>query len=525
MERTPSPPGEAGRLLEWALLFTFVCHGAAMVGMALLLAPMLPGGGGGPDPERVAQIAAHPWLFRLGWLPWHITALSDLILAVAMLRHPALPRGPTWVSALLTVAAVFPDQGGQFLWITRGVELAQLAASTGDPASLRAYLDHEQHVFSLTAAWGASLYVLGAIAWSVSFARAGLWSAALTRLSVPLWTLFIAVGVAPLLPADVRPPPAAVAAGNALGFVGLQAWFWLVGEQVLRLRRPDTPHGRLAPWRAPRPGAWGKILEFWANSRFARGLCEWLPVLSFRSDITDVIYVNYLVEADRLRACVPEGLELQVIGGKYAVFSFLTYRHGHFGPSLLGPLRALWPSPVQSNWRVHVRDPRTGKEGIYFLTNAVTTTIHALGARLMAEGAPMHRAASGDLRRDPSGDIDIDIDPGQGSCPDVHLRLRPSSDRGLPAPWSEVFADRDAMLGYITPQDRAIATQPWRQTTSRAEIHLGIPISACEPLEGEVRSRAAEALVGDARPICFRVARVDFEMTSEQLDRWTERSS
>ena len=67
------------------------------------------------------------------------------------------------------------------------------------------------------------------------------------------------------------------------------------------------------------------------------------------------------------------------------MFTFLTYRHGDFGPAFFGPLRRLCGSPVQSNWRIYVRDDRTGKEGVYFVTSAVTTARHALGARLMAE--------------------------------------------------------------------------------------------------------------------------------------------
>src|SRR5262249_42654609 len=136
----------------------------------------------------------------------------------------------------------------------------------------------------------------------------------------------------------------------------------------------------------------GRAFEVVATSRFARALGEWLPAVGFRSDITTVLYCNYLVEAERLLPFVPAGLELQRVGpgGQYAPFSTPSYPHGHFGPALLGPLRRLLPSPVQSNWRIHVRDPHTGKEGIYFITNAINRTPHAVAARLLSEGMPMH---------------------------------------------------------------------------------------------------------------------------------------
>lgn len=35
---------------------------------------------------RIAVIAAHPWQFRIGWLPWQMCAVADLLLAVAIMR-------------------------------------------------------------------------------------------------------------------------------------------------------------------------------------------------------------------------------------------------------------------------------------------------------------------------------------------------------------------------------------------------------------------------------------------------------
>jgi hypothetical protein len=61
-------------------------------------------------------------------------------------------------------------------------------------------------------------------------------------------------------------------------------------------------------------------------------------------------------------------------------------------------LRLLLPSPIQTNWRIHVRDPASGRTGIYFVTNAIGNTMNALGARILAEAMPMHRPASAMLR-------------------------------------------------------------------------------------------------------------------------------
>ncbi|HEY8040895.1 MAG TPA: DUF2071 domain-containing protein [Polyangiaceae bacterium] len=500
--------------VERALLVTFACHALAMLTMAWLLLPMMPGGSTADDATRVAAIAAHPWRWRMGWLPWGLTAASDAALGIALVRWGRVSRGAAWVALGLTCAAIVPDQAAQLLWVTRGVALAQ-------GPDVGAYLSFERQIFPLTAAWAALFYTAGGVAWCACFASAGAWSRRLTRLSIALYGLFALAALAPLLPPSASLPRWTVGAANAAGFVGLEAWLFLVLERVVRIARPDTEHGRYAPWRAPRGSRGAALLDAMANGRALRRLLGLLPVPEFLSDIRDVVYVSYLVPAERLASFVPAGLELQRLGPAraWAMFTFLTYRHGHFGPRVAGPLRRLFSSPVQTNWRTYVRDPRTGREGIYFVTTAVTTRLHALGGRLMSE-APMHLLAVGEVTREAGGRVRVRVDPGGGSGPDAELDLAPASSFQLLPPWASCFADARAMLAYCVPQDRAMTTQPWRACTTREEIALGIPLDACEPLVGTVRSRAAEAIVGDAAPLCFHVARVAFRLRGEVHDRW-----
>jgi hypothetical protein len=53
---------------------------------------------------------------------------------------------------------------------------------------------------------------------------------------------------------------------------------------------------------------------------------------------------------------------------------------------------------------------------------------------------------------------------------------------------------------------------------TRQEIELGIPLESCRPLEGDVESRAAREIVGDARPLCFHVPAVKFRFGREAYD-------
>ncbi len=505
-------PSRADRSLERALIANFVTHLAAIAMMALVLVPFLPGGTDASDVERARRVAEQPWLFRLGWLPWHACAVTDLWLAVAMLRVDWLPRIWSVLVLLLTVPAVLFDQGAQLTWITRGVELAE--------RDVAAYLALERTLMPMTSVWAAVLYTLAGLGWTFAFARAGVWSRALTWLSPPVWSAMTIAVASPLLPPAIRPSSAAVAAANAVGFLLLQVWLALLAEAALRRRRPFEPHGRLARWRHPGSGLLARALDLVANSRLLGAMLEPIPELAMESDIEHVVYVNYLVPAELAQRLVPEGLELDRLGPKkqHALFTFLSFRHGHFGFSRLGPLRKLMPSPVQTNWRVHVRNPETGHAGIYFVTNAIASTVLALAARLTTEGMPMHVIAEAELVREGER-VRLRVEPGAGSAPDVEADLRAAAEPpAWSGAWARCFPDFRAFLAYCVPQDRAMSSQPLKRRVSRHEIHLGIPLEQCQPLVGSVRSRAARAMGGDQEPLCFYVPGVRFRFGGEIHD-------
>lgn len=208
------------RGLYRALLANVASHGVAMGAMALLLMPMMPGGTTEDPALRMRLIAEETWRFRLGWLPWHLCALTDLWLGVAMVRARPLPRAPAWIVLILTLVAVVPDQLGQARWLSAGVALAR----QGDVA---AYLAFERPAFELTAGWGALVYTAAAIGWTVCFQRAGLQSPAMRRVAWLTWPLMLVVTVATL---TVTPTPLSarlISTGNGIGFTLMM--LWLIG--------------------------------------------------------------------------------------------------------------------------------------------------------------------------------------------------------------------------------------------------------------------------------------------------------
>src|SRR6185312_11577149 len=404
----------ADRAIELALLVTLPVHVLALITMAALLLPAIPGPGL-PTPElRLAFLAVHPLRWHIGWFPWHLCALSDLALSSALLTARWIPKRASITTFGFTIAAFAIEQYYETLW--------DICAPHGNATSYAAF---ERHVYFEVCVVAATLYALMAIGWSWSLSFAPTWTRTLTILSCIVWPVLLFAGSAPLFSSFVQVPQSLVDLGTKVGFVLMTFWFVLALEAVLRRTRVTEPFGRMSAWRAPRPGVAGWICGLIANSRFLQYAAEFAPRLAMASDIRDVVYINYLVEAERLQPLVPEGLELQTLGeGRYALLSVLTYRHGAFGMKVLGPLRRpLMPSPLQSNWRVHVREPRTDLTGVSFFANGISSTATALIARILSRGISMDVPDEMSLSVDHATNCAIHQRGGEGSAYDLDATL------------------------------------------------------------------------------------------------------
>jgi hypothetical protein len=255
--------------------------------------------------ERAHYVAAHPWLWRLGWFPWQLTAFSDLLLGVALLWTPWIPKLPAVLTLFVTVCAIVPDQMGQALWITRGIVIARDAVAASD---YTAYGQFEAVTFRSIAGFATIGYLLGALGWTC-FKKAGTWNRQLSWLSVCVWTLFALATACVLLPFQWRPSPVLTSIGNAPAFILLMLWLWRVAEEVWSRSRPAANHGRYAEWTHPNSGWTGTLFNLFASSHLVREFGSFVPIVPFTSHITEVIYINYLVPADRCLSLTPSGLE------------------------------------------------------------------------------------------------------------------------------------------------------------------------------------------------------------------------
>jgi hypothetical protein len=264
----------------------------------------------------------------------------------------------------------------------------------------------------------------------------------------------------------------------------------------------------------PTPGLPGRLLARLANSRriaaARRAVFSRLPFLALESDVRDVVYLTWMMDASTAQAMVPAGVRLWQRNG-LTPFSILTYRHGHFGPALAGPARRLLPSPLQSNWRFYLEEP--GK--VYFVRNVMDRTLHALGTRIFSDILPTHLPGSFVHARE-GEEYFTSIEPGAGSAPTLAARTRVSAKRDLPADLASAFASWDEAVSFLACQHMAMIEVPGLGRMAESEISLPIPLDEVLPLEVEsVRCPMAGADSG--APFCFAVPRVKFRVLSESL--------
>jgi hypothetical protein len=217
------------KAIEISLLFALVVHVIALLTMAGLLLPGIPGSGLGTADLRAAYIATHPWQWHLGWFPWHLCALSDLAISLALLRLRWVPKALSVATLLLTLIAASIEQYFEIPWDLSGPHLA----SSGGLA----YLGFETRVSLPVSVIAAVLYAVMAMGWSLCLSRSITWTRTLTGLSVVTWTLLLLSSSTQLLPLLYRPPVGLTDLGNKVGFVLMVFWFLLAWRSILRLTR------------------------------------------------------------------------------------------------------------------------------------------------------------------------------------------------------------------------------------------------------------------------------------------------
>ncbi len=270
----------------------------------------------------------------------------------------------------------------------------------------------------------------------------------------------------------------------------------------------DTLFGRMLP----------RLLHAPRWTRLRRALSRRWPMPALVSDVRDVVYVSWWVDV-RHAPSPPPGHHYLVHAGR-TPYTILSYRHGHFGPALAGPLRSLLPSPRQSNWRWYLRrdDDPGGTPVVLFDRNVMDQLAFVAGARAFSDAMQPHLSTRFKHVVGADGGGHTRIEGGQGSAPGLHLKWHAAAD-WQDAAWTAAFGGHQALLCFLTCQDEAIArTCDGRWASTR--IALPVEIVQLQPLqlEGEPQCPRLQAMgVALHEGLAFRLPRVPFRVVSERL--------
>lgn len=274
----------------------------------------------------------------------------------------------------------------------------------------------------------------------------------------------------------------------------------------------------------PKPGILGATLSAIANSRLLgsvrRAILSHLPFVRLESDVRDIVYLNWVVPSELVRAHIPRGVQILEVGGA-TILTTLTYSHGGFGPSIFGRLRRFFPSPLQSNWRLYVSEASSGvgaAKKVLFLKNIFNSIIYAVGTRVFSDALPSHMAP--DFKHHKQGNHYItEIKAGQGSAPELSCITEGAEAKELPSEFQRFFASWEEAIEYLCIQDSAICGVPGINRIAQAGIDLPIDTSLVVPLKAVDYTAGAylESLGADSIPFCFAVPRVKFKVLWERL--------
>jgi hypothetical protein len=276
---------------------------------------------------------------------------------------------------------------------------------------------------------------------------------------------------------------------------------------------------------SPIKGIAGRVQTWLANSRgFARlrrRIMAHLPFPVLESDVHDIVYANWVVPVRALAGVIPPGVEIVEADGS-TILAVLTYAHGHFGPALAGPLRRLFPSPLQSNWRLYVRSidgKACAVPTVLFLANIFDSALYAVGTRMFSDVMLAHHAARFEHHR--TGEGSVSRASGPGSAPAWEICGREATAVILPAAFKPFFPDHQAAVRWLCLQDAAIARVEGTNALARSDIDLPIDIASAEPLVAATGDPgpSLSALGATGASFCFRIPAVRFRVLSESLMR------
>ena len=511
--------------LIFALVFFFVIHLVAIATIGLLVQPGFDVAR--PALERAAYISEHTLLWRIGWLPWQLSALSDVIVSLALIwwlrgRGPSMALRWAYLALLLNLIAGIPEQLYELRLVTSHVGVAEAVAT--ERHALLEFEGQQQTALIVTSIWGAGFYLLMTVAWHRALTLAAGVHGWLTGvigklLALSLGGLVLATGLVALQVWGGFHSAIAIAVTAGVGFIAVCVWSLAACDIAGRAHHQDGEDAEMHLLRWPNDGP----LRWFAGIANSKGLRDGgrvVPFAKLKSDIEDVVYLNWLVPTEDAQRVLPSPLVCDDLDG-YTAVSVLTYCHGGFGPAIYGPFRKLLPSPRQSNWRLYPEPvpADSAPDAIYFFKTALSTWPHVVISRLIADGLPSHYPQRFEHERSGNA-VRTLVDPGAGSSPSLRSNVVEHDQHDLPEAWANRFDDWGSAVTYLFDQNRGLQVDGTSGDVRQSTINIPITIDGIRQAtidELEMAGIPPELLIDAANPTLFAfvVPNVPFEATGE----------
>lgn len=279
---------------------------------------------------------------------------------------------------------------------------------------------------------------------------------------------------------------------------------------------PSSPNRYISPDAGWRGWVQNQLANASMLRRARRALLSRLPFMVLSSDVRDIVYANWVVPVAKIAHLVPPAIPILDRDG-HTILTILTYRHGHFGPALSGPLRRAFPSPLQSNWRLYLESDAGAGGKILFVSNIFDSALYAVGTRLFSDVLPSHRAAHFIHRCDTSSCF-TEIG-GAGSTPGVSIDATRHDTQTLPNAFRPFFSSWADAVRFLTLQHQAIAQVADEEALVFSDIDLPIDPDGATPLQTRNHDVGdwLKTLGAVEAPFCFHVPAVHFKALSERF--------
>lgn len=232
----------------------------------------------------------------------------------------------------------------------------------------------------------------------------------------------------------------------------------------------------------------GKLIELLLNNlfflKFKRFLFYPFSKVKLASNIENVVYLNWLVDINKAKAILPEGITLKTYGDK-TLLTVLTYTHGNLRPSKLSFIKKIFGSPQQSNWRFYLNEQNsfTGKKStVYFIHNILGSLLYSFGSRIFSNSLLSHFPKSfTHFGKDQL--FTTEIVSGKSNSFNLKSIVETSSKRIIPSDLQVHYKNWDDMVLDIIEQDFAVTPQIDNNHFCISEISLGFEKSKIKTIE------------------------------------------